>query len=140
MPQEGFEPIIPVFEPEKTFHALDSAVTVDGLVTIMEQILTIKISITIFILFSGTVAPQLPSRGRGHSILEQFSGLRTNKDIETKNDCAGEGQQKFTALYFKICKKKKKKKKKRREQLFRNGFIYFRHYTVSYHSRSGPNF
>jgi hypothetical protein len=30
MPQEGFEPKIPVFEREKTFHAADRATTVVG--------------------------------------------------------------------------------------------------------------
>jgi hypothetical protein len=30
MPRVGFKPLIPVFEPEKTFHVLDLAATVSG--------------------------------------------------------------------------------------------------------------
>jgi hypothetical protein len=34
MPQVGFEPTIPVFEPAKTFHALGRAATVIGNINI----------------------------------------------------------------------------------------------------------
>jgi hypothetical protein len=37
MPQVGFKPTIPVFEREKTFHALDHAATVTFLQNIFWQ-------------------------------------------------------------------------------------------------------
>jgi hypothetical protein len=37
MPLAGFEPTIPVFNREKTFHALDGAATVIGQMTFTES-------------------------------------------------------------------------------------------------------
>jgi hypothetical protein len=48
MPQVGLEPMIPVFEWEKTFHALDRMATVIGTVLYTNQNLGDTLTVTHF--------------------------------------------------------------------------------------------